>query len=135
MVPNLGYAADAHYHHLVDDVIVGGKMRYREGAIAVPTGPGLGVQLDREKLRQYHELFKELGGYPYDRDPGRPGWYPLVPNDRWADPGAMLMTEDTARLVRGWFDCQRLGPRARAGSARPAAASTNVRRTCAQQPA
>ncbi len=90
VVPNLGYAADAHYHHLVDDVIVGGKMRYREGAIAVPTGPGLGVQLDREKLRQYHELFKELGGYPYDRDPGRPGWYPLVPNDRWADPGAML---------------------------------------------
>lgn len=28
----------------------------------------------------------ELGGYPYDRDPGRPGWFPLVPNDRWADP-------------------------------------------------
>ncbi|MBK9710398.1 MAG: AAA family ATPase [Kouleothrix sp.] len=36
-----------------------------------------------------------------------------------AEPGAVLMTEDTARLVRGWFDCQRLGPRARAGSAQP----------------
>ena len=24
---NLGYAADAHYHHLVDDIIVGGKMK------------------------------------------------------------------------------------------------------------
>ena len=90
VVPNLGYAADAHYHHLVDDVIVGGKMRYREGAIAVPTGPGLGVQLDRDKLRQYHELFRELGGYAYDRDPGRPGWYPLVPNYRWADPSGAL---------------------------------------------
>ena len=90
VVPNLGYAADAHYHHLLDDVIVGGKMRYQAGAIAVPVAPGLGVQLDREKLRRYHELFKELGSYAYDRDPGRPGWYPIVPNDRWADPAAML---------------------------------------------
>ena len=90
VVPNLGYAADAHYHHLVDDVIVGGKMRYQDGAIAVPTGAGLGVRLDRDKLRQYHELFRELGGYAYDRDPGRPGWYPLVPNDRWADPSGAL---------------------------------------------
>ena len=86
VVPNLGYAADAHYHHLTDDVIAGGKMRYADGRIAVPTGPGLGVTLDREKVRRYHELFLELGGYPYDRDPGRRDWYPLVPNDRWADP-------------------------------------------------
>ena len=83
VVPNLGYAADAHYHHLTDDIIVGGKMKYVNGAIAVPTGPGLGVTLNRDKLRQYHELFKELGGYTYDRDPSRPGWYPLVPNSRW----------------------------------------------------
>jgi glucarate dehydratase len=53
------------------------------GAIAVPTGPGLGVTLNRDKLRQYHELFRELGGYTYDRDPSRPGWYPLVPNSWW----------------------------------------------------
>ena len=90
VVPNLGYAADAHYHHLVDDVIEGGKLKYAGGAIPVPSGPGLGVKLDREKLREYHELFRELGGYPYDRDPGRPGWYPLIPNTRWADPGVAL---------------------------------------------
>jgi glucarate dehydratase len=83
VVANLGYAADAHYHHLVDDIIVGGKMKYVDGAIKVPTGPGLGVTLDREKLKQYHELFKEKGGYTYDRDPSRPDWYPLVPNTRW----------------------------------------------------
>ena len=78
VVPNLGYAADAHYHHLRDDVIVGGKMPYANGAIRVPDGKGLGVTLDRAKLAQYHELYRELGGYPYDRDPGRPG---LVPDD------------------------------------------------------
>jgi glucarate dehydratase len=44
------------------------------------------VTLNRDKLRQYSELYQRLGGYPYDQDPGRPGWTPLVPNDRWADP-------------------------------------------------
>jgi glucarate dehydratase len=86
VIPNLSFAADAHYHHLRDDLIVGGKMEYRDGSIAVPTGPGLGVRLDRDRLAQYHELFLELGSYPYDQDPLRPGWTPLVPNQRWADP-------------------------------------------------
>ena len=44
----------------------------------------------RAASRRYAELYQELGGYPYDRDPGRPDWYPLVPNDRWADPEATL---------------------------------------------
>ncbi|HEY6987504.1 MAG TPA: hypothetical protein VH369_03920 [Bryobacteraceae bacterium] len=38
------------------------------------------------RLRQYQELYKELGNYPYDQDPLRPGWAPIIPNDRWADP-------------------------------------------------
>jgi glucarate dehydratase len=86
VLPNLSFAADAHYHHLADDIITGGKMEYRNGAIAVPDGPGLGVELDRDKLAEYADLYRELGGYPYDRDPGRPGWFTLVPNTRWADP-------------------------------------------------
>jgi glucarate dehydratase len=86
VLPNLSYAADAHYHHLVDDVIEGGKLTYEDGAIRVPSAPGLGVRLDRAKLAQYAELFNELGPYPYDQDPARPGWAPLVPNDRWANP-------------------------------------------------
>ncbi|MBB5785874.1 enolase C-terminal domain-like protein [Jiangella mangrovi] len=86
VVPNLSFAADAHYHHLTGDVIAGGPFRYDGGAIAVPDGPGLGVELDRDKLAEYAELYRERGGYPYDRDPGRPGWYPLLPNSDWADP-------------------------------------------------
>ena len=86
VVPNLSFAADAHYHHLVDDIIEGGKLQYEDGAIRVPDGPGLGVRLDRNKLAKYEELYRELGPYPYDQDPARPGWAPLVPNDRWADP-------------------------------------------------
>lgn len=86
VIPNLSFAADAHYHHLTDDIIEGGRMEYEGGAISVPDGPGLGVRLDREKVEKYSELYRRLGNYPYDQDPGRPGWVALVPNDRWADP-------------------------------------------------
>lgn len=85
VLPNLAFKADAHYHHLVDDVIEGGLMPYVNGEIAVPKGPGLGVTLDRERVGRYAELYKSLGGYAYDRDPGRPDWFPLVPNEKWAD--------------------------------------------------
>ncbi|MBB5775713.1 enolase C-terminal domain-like protein [Nonomuraea jabiensis] len=90
VLPNLTYAADAHYHQLRDDVIEGGKLAYSEGAIAVPSGPGLGVRLDPERVARYAEYYRERGGYPYDRDPGRPGWYATVPNERFADPTVSL---------------------------------------------
>ncbi len=86
VLPNLRFSADAHYHHLRDDVIAGGRMPYDGGTIAVPTGNGLGVRLDRDKLGQYAELYRELGGYAYDRDPGRPGWFAMVPGQNYAQP-------------------------------------------------
>lgn len=86
VVPNLTFSADAHYHHLKDDVIEGGKLEYQNGSIKVPDAPGLGVRLDREKLDVYAELHKRLGGYPYDRDPGYPDRYALVPKQRFANP-------------------------------------------------
>ena len=85
-LPNLRFAADAHYHHLTDDLIKGGKMVYRDGAISVPTGPGLGVELDPDKLAQYAGLYRELGGYQYDRDPQRPGWFAIQPGNVYASP-------------------------------------------------
>lgn len=85
-LPNLNFTADAHYHHLVDDILEGGPLPYRNGAIAVPKGPGLGVEVNRDKLAQYAEHFQEVGGYAYDRDPGRPGWFAMMPEKRFADP-------------------------------------------------
>ncbi|HJQ31099.1 MAG TPA: enolase C-terminal domain-like protein [Pyrinomonadaceae bacterium] len=93
-IPNLSFAADAHYHHLTDDIIEGGPLKYEGGSIAVPTGPGLGVRLDREKLAEYAEAYKRLGGYPYDQDPLRPGWTPTIPNNRWADPSDARVPSD-----------------------------------------
>jgi glucarate dehydratase len=86
VLPTLTFAADAHYMHLTDDIIDGGLMPITNGCIAVPEEPGLGVSLDREKLTEYAELFRSLGPYQYDRDPGRPGWFATTPNQSWALP-------------------------------------------------
>src|ERR1044072_3848106 len=86
VIPNLSFAADAHYHHLTDDIIEGGKLKYEQGAIAVPSGPGLGVKLDHDKVGVYRDLYRRLGSFAYAPAPLRPGWTPTIPNDRWADP-------------------------------------------------
>jgi glucarate dehydratase len=93
VIPNLSFAADAHYHHLTDDIIEGGKLKYDNGAIAVPATAGLGVKLDRDKVAEYRDLYQRLGSYPYDQDPLRPGWTPTIPNDRWADPSSTNYTD------------------------------------------
>jgi len=72
-LPNLTVAPDSHYHHLTDDIIEGGKLKYRNGAMAVPTTPGLGVKLDRDKLAKYHEISKKKQMGSWIEDPKRPG--------------------------------------------------------------
>jgi glucarate dehydratase len=99
-LPNLTFAADAHYHHLLDDVIVGGKMKYVDGKIALPATAGLGVELDRNKLQKYAELFRREGGYAYDRDPKRPGWFAVVPETRFAEPNKVRKRRPVRRRKR-----------------------------------
>jgi glucarate dehydratase len=94
-LPNLTFAADAHYHHLLDEVIVGGKMKYVDGKIALPTTAGLGVELDREKVQKYAELFRREGGYAYDRDPKRPEWFAVTPEVRFAQPTTLRKQKRT----------------------------------------
>ena len=92
-LPNLNFAADAHYHHLSDDIIEGGLMKYENGAIAVPKGNGLGVEVNRDKLAEYAEHFRAVGGYAYDRDPGRPNWYAVMPERNFADPSVKTVSK------------------------------------------
>ena len=80
-LPALRCAMDAIYHQCADDVIAGGPMPYRGGALAVPTGPGLGVELDPERMARYAEQHGRLRreGGPREPDPSRPGWFPTYP--------------------------------------------------------
>ncbi len=36
------------------------------------------------------QLYLELSSYTCDRDPLRPAWLAMVPNERWADPNVSL---------------------------------------------
>lgn len=79
-IPTMTFAGDAHYHYLTDDIIEGGLMPYKNGCIKVPTGPGLGVKLDEDKMKHYEKYYEEKGDYyaRFHQDPKRPDWYPIV---------------------------------------------------------
>lgn len=65
---NLTYDVDTHYPWLqeADEIVVGGKIPFVDGAITVPDAPGLGVEVDRDALARGHERFLRI---PYrDRD-------------------------------------------------------------------
>jgi glucarate dehydratase len=47
-----------------DDVIEGGPFAPQDGGLTVPTGPGLGVELDRVALRRCHERYRSEGAFP-----------------------------------------------------------------------
>jgi L-rhamnonate dehydratase len=72
--PNLTLAIDTGYPEIVDDVITT-RHQIVEGSMPVPTGPGLGVELDLEKLEHYRSD-RIVDAY-IDRE--RPGWFSEKP--------------------------------------------------------
>jgi glucarate dehydratase len=58
--PNLTYACDTHAVWQVEEVIAP-ALAIRDGALAVPAGPGLGVELDEEALARLHRQYLECG--------------------------------------------------------------------------
>ncbi|RCG32527.1 glucarate dehydratase [Sphaerisporangium album] len=85
-VPTLAYACDTHTPWLAgQDVVAPGALRFHDGAVEVPRGPGLGVELDRDALAVMHENYlkcgirtRDDGGYMRTTDPAfssaRPRW-------------------------------------------------------------
>jgi glucarate dehydratase len=59
-VPNLTYALDTHWPWKSEDVIVD-AFTFHDGSLAVPTLPGLGVELDRDALARLHEQYVKCG--------------------------------------------------------------------------
>ncbi|OAA64585.1 mandelate racemase/muconate lactonizing enzyme domain-containing protein [Niveomyces insectorum RCEF 264] len=60
---NLDYACDTHWpwKRRDEDVVVDGVLKWKDGAVVVPTGPGLGVELDRERLAKLHQQYLDCG--------------------------------------------------------------------------
>ena len=86
--PHLTYACDTHYPWQTDEdeIVAGGRIPIVNGAVRIPEKPGLGVELDRDRLARGRERYARL---PYrrrdDEDEMRkhvdPGWRRVVP--RW----------------------------------------------------
>ena len=53
-MPTLRYACDTHYPWVAEDVIAE-PFAFEDGALAVPDGPGLGVDVDEAELERLHE--------------------------------------------------------------------------------
>ncbi|MFI5755904.1 glucarate dehydratase family protein [Streptomyces sp. NPDC051569] len=86
-VPNLDYACDSHYPWQTEDVITV-RHTFRDGRLDVSDAPGLGVELDRERLAVLHRRWLADDGTMRERDDAAamrkadPGWTtPPVP--RW----------------------------------------------------
>jgi glucarate dehydratase len=60
--PRLSYACDTHYPWVEeeDEVIVGGKVPIVGGCVAISDAPGLGVELDRNRLATLHNVYRNI---------------------------------------------------------------------------
>ncbi|OZC69910.1 glucarate dehydratase [Rhodococcus sp. 15-725-2-2b] len=74
--PNLTYACDTHWPWKDEDVIVPGVLNFVDGAVAVPTAPGLGIEIDEDALAALHQQYLDCGirdrddtGYMQSIDP------------------------------------------------------------------
>ena len=62
-VRNLSYACDTHYPWQDDDdeVVKGGRIPIRNGCVTLTRAPGLGIELDRDRVARLHEQFLSCG--------------------------------------------------------------------------
>ena len=67
-IPNLSYACDTHYPWLDpnEQVVQGGHIRFDRGAIAIGDRPGLGVEIDEQRLQALHRQYLEAGSVGRD---------------------------------------------------------------------
>ncbi|WP_329225885.1 glucarate dehydratase family protein [Streptomyces sp. NBC_01460] len=59
--PDLTYACDTHWPWKTEEIVVPGALTFADGAVRVPRGPGLGVELDRDALARLHEQYIACG--------------------------------------------------------------------------
>jgi hypothetical protein len=58
--PQLGHQ---QYLTILEHDLLAAPVEFVDGAIAVPTGPGLGIELDQEAVRFYEDVYREHGEF------------------------------------------------------------------------
>jgi glucarate dehydratase len=59
--PNLTYACDTHWPWKTEDIVKPGALRFVDGSVPVPDGPGLGVELDDDAFGELAEQYERCG--------------------------------------------------------------------------
>ena len=57
--PNFILANQSSYGDLLDDVIMGGRLEFKDGCMDLPEKPGIGVELDTQRMEKYHAAYEE----------------------------------------------------------------------------
>ena len=86
--PSLTFGCDTHYpwQTEIDEVVVGGRIKFQEGSVVITTKPGLGVELDYDQVARGRERYDKL---PYRKRDDEaemqkhvdPDWKRILP--RW----------------------------------------------------
>jgi glucarate dehydratase len=83
--PLLTTSLDTHYPWQIDEVIEQGRFQFEKGAIQVPDGPGLGIDLDKDALAKLHQNYLNCGLTKRDDQTEmqkvQPGWKRIP--ERW----------------------------------------------------
>lgn len=86
--PAMLYACDTHYpwQTAQDEVVAGGRIPFKDGAVVIPDKPGLGVELDWDQVgrleRRYHSLpLRKRDDEAEMRKHVDPNWKRVLP--RW----------------------------------------------------
>lgn len=62
-IPNLTDGNQTHHQLLADDILGEPVLHFQRGKVDVPTGPGLGIELDWEKIDHFADLYDQQGQY------------------------------------------------------------------------
>ncbi|MBI0385511.1 glucarate dehydratase, partial [Streptomyces albiflaviniger] len=66
----ISHSIDTHLLEQADDIITA-PFRFEGGKVRVPEGPGLGVEIDRDKLEFYARRHREVGEVSEFQDPAQ----------------------------------------------------------------
>lgn len=58
---DITYASDTHYPWNMEDDVIVEPFQFTRGGLVLPTGPGLGVELDRTKVERLHHQYLRSG--------------------------------------------------------------------------
>ena len=62
-IPNITDGNQVMHNLLAEDIVIDGLLTFNEGKIVVPERPGLGIELDRDRVEKFAQAYKKHGQY------------------------------------------------------------------------